>query len=158
MKSRRTSIHNGLALRRGFTLIEILIVTAIMTLVAGLGLFMGLDSYRRSQLRNEEGSLVGLLERARNRAMNNFLEMPHGVHFDSSPPEFVLFEGASYAASDPATREAVSRNAGITVNGFTDVVFDELSGDANPASTTISLYDGTRSVTIAINAEGQINW
>ena len=146
----------------GFSIIELLVVIAIVSTLLGMGLLVGMDSYRRSELRNERGVLVDLLERARSRAMNNYFEMPHGVHVETTPEPgaYVLFRG-TYNAGAPEN-EITPMHSGITVTEPAapfEIVFTQLSGIPAPAENTITLTDNVHpEITIKINAEGQIDW
>jgi prepilin-type N-terminal cleavage/methylation domain-containing protein len=137
----------------GFTLIEILVVTAIFTVLMGLGLFMGFNSYLRYNLNSERDIAVGVLERARSRAMNNMFESSHGVHFASS--SYTVFRGKSYVVGS-STNEIIPANPAVQHSGLTDIYFEQLT--ASTTGGTLTLTDGTRSVTTTINHEGTIDW
>ncbi len=140
--------------RKGFTLIEILVVSAIFTMLAGVGFFVSLDSLRGYAFRSEWQTTVRLLQKARGQAMSNLYHLPHGVHIENGL--YTLFRGASYSTSDFRNEETVI-HPGVIVSGLSQVIFSELSGDAN-VTGTIVLTDGLRSKTITINHEGGINW
>lgn len=160
MQSRKISAHKGLSAcprRRaeaGFSLIEILVVTAIITVLAGIGLIVGLDSYRGYSYRSERNVAVHVLQKARSRAMNNMFETAHGIHFGSS--EYVLFRGNAYNPS-ASTNESIPKNPAVTITGPADIVFRQLSGDSN-FTGDITITDGVRTNIISTNGEGRINW
>jgi hypothetical protein len=137
-------------------MIELLVVTAILTTLIGLGLFMSFDYYRRSLLNDERDLVVSLLLAARTRSLDNLFQMEHGVC--RSGDDYVLFRGA---ACDPAapTSELTPASGGVAVTGLdpgSPVVFDQLSGDAGPVSINLS-RDGSVKI-IDINNEGRIEW
>lgn len=138
----------------GFTLIEILIVTAIAVILFSMGLFISFDFYRSFLSNSERDLLVGILEKARNRAMNNIGESPHGVHITAS--SYILFQGSAYTVASP-DNEPITSNPAITKTGLTDVVFGQLSGDPD-ATGSITLQSGARTDVISINDEGTIGW
>lgn len=138
----------------GFTLIEILIVTAIVVILFGMGLFISFDFYRSFLSNSERDLLVGVLEKARNRAMNNINQSPHGVHIASS--SYILFQGSVYAPASPSN-EPITSNTAITKTGITDVVFSQLSGDPDTTGS-ITLQSSARTDVININDEGTIEW
>ena len=139
---------------KGFTLIEILITLGIFVILASLGLYVSLDSYRSYTFSSERDALVSLLLKARNQSMNNIDELPHGVHIGSQ--SFTLFEGVTYSVSNPKNN-IIARNAAISVNGLTDVNFSQLSGDPSLIGS-ITLSYGARTAIISIENEGRINW
>ncbi|MDO8548204.1 MAG: prepilin-type N-terminal cleavage/methylation domain-containing protein [bacterium] len=164
MASRKISTHNGgLPAQAGFTLMEMLIVMGIILVIASAPLFIDLTSYRADAFRAERSAVVTLLQKARADALNNINQQAHGVAF--FPPDhqksYVVFEGDSYAASDPATREVSDGNYLVTFGAGSpsEVAFTQLDGSAN-FSGDIVLVDTQRAATttITINHEGAISY
>jgi Tfp pilus assembly protein FimT len=137
----------------GFTLIEITLVIALIIIIFGFGLTISFDSFRKNYLKTERDTLISVLQKARGEAINNVNDTQHGFYFDGT--DYVLFEGSS----SPGTQELkITKNPSITISGLTEVVFEQLSGDANSVGDII-LSDGINpAVTININQEGRINW
>ncbi|MEK7576363.1 MAG: hypothetical protein AAB482_01580 [Patescibacteria group bacterium] len=137
-----------------FALVEVLVTSALLTMLAGFGIVIGTDGYKNYLFHSEEQTLLATLNTARSHALNNIYEMPHGVHIE--PSAYIIFRGSIYTAG-AATNESISRNTAIATSGISEVVFTQLAGDANiPGS--ITLNDGIRSRTITINNEGTIHW
>ena len=158
MASPKISIRSG-----GFTLIEMLIVMGLVLVVASAPLFIDLTSYRADAFRAERATIVTLLQKARANALNNIDQEPHGVAFFPAdhPRSYVVFEGANYAASDPAGREVLDENYPMAFGPASpsEVVFAQL--DASTAfNGDIVLVDTERpaTTTITINGEGGISW
>jgi prepilin-type N-terminal cleavage/methylation domain-containing protein len=150
MKSHKTFRGNG------FTLIEILVVVAIMTAIVSLGVIVGIDSYQRTSFGTERDLVVNILQQARSRSLNNVDQIKHGVKVE--PTSYVVFKGDT-SLSDPATHEIIPKRAGITTGGLTEIVFDQLNGNVEPSQTgDITISDGIRNGTISINHEGRIDW
>lgn len=153
--------------KRGFTLTELLIVVSIITLLAGLTLFVDLNSYRGDAFRAEVSSFGGALQTARADALNNINQARHGVaiHPDGCDG-YVIFEGNDYAAANRALDVCIKASyGGVTISPSSEVVFDQLSGNA--LTNTGSNYDGVitltdpnrnMTATISINHEGKISW
>jgi prepilin-type N-terminal cleavage/methylation domain-containing protein len=140
--------------KKGFTMIELLVVISIMGLIFGMGLFASFDFYRSYLLSTERDILLGVLEKARSRAMANMFESSHGVHIENST--YVIFRGDSYIPG-AASNEEIPGNSIIQKSGINDVVFEELTG--LPSVTgSISLLEGANSKIISINYEGRIDW
>lgn len=155
---------------RGFTLIEILIVMALLGLIMGLGLFMSMDAYRGYSFRSESSVVVSVLEKARSRAMNNMYGTAWGVCFDSANKAYVTFRGVAYTPG-AATNESLPAQAGVTISSLpvcgapSPIVFQQLTGklfpQLTPATSIITLTvveGGHTSASITINNEGTINW
>lgn len=158
MASRKISTAKG-----GFTLMEMLIVMGIILVVASTPLFIDLTSYRSDAFRAEQSTIVTLLQKARADALNNIDQEPHGVALFPAdhPHSYVVFEGASYAASNPATREVMDENYPVTfgTSSPSEIVFNQLDASTN-VNGGIVLLDTQRaaSLDITINTEGAISW
>lgn len=146
-------------MNRGFTLIEIVVVIAILGMILVFGLITTMDSFKRSTLQTEQSTLVSALEKARSRAMNNINESKWGVCFLT--PNYVIFQGTTCAPA--STNELISANANIAnLSDFSNpakfpaIIFSQLSG--NTTGATIHMTDGIKSAITTINYEGTINW
>lgn len=155
--------HN---LNRGFTIIELLTVVALMALILGLGLIVSMDSLRGFSFRNDRDAVVAALQRARARAINNVClgnacvdGKAHGVYFDAG--RIVLFQGSDYSSRDEVVDEIIKfESAATTINNSppNGIVFEQLSGNVNSA-VSIEMRGGDwRGATIEINAAGRINY
>jgi len=129
---------------------------AIIVIISGLGLFVGLDFYKTFALNSERDIVVGIIMKSRNKAANNFNESPHGVYVDVSG--YTIFQGATYASRDQSYDEMIKRNSVVTASGLQEMVFEQLSGGLTTAEGDITLSNGAKSVTISMNNEGRINW
>ena len=147
-------LHNSP--RSGFTLIEILVVSAIITVLASLGLLMSFDVYRGFSFHSEVSTVASLLMRARSRSLANINQIPHGLHFDSAG--YNLFEGAIFDPDNPAN-EFIASGPGVEiVSSAEDIVFEQLSGGSSEEEIVIREKESERFLTININEEGRINW
>ena len=133
---------------------EILVVTGILAVLGTFGYLVTVDFYKSYAFNAERDTIVAILQKARSRSLANINESAHGVHFD--PAQYVIFQGDAYGSGAPFN-QALPASFGITHSGVIDVVFAQLSGNANLSGNLI-LSDGKRSETISINNEGRINW
>lgn len=139
-------------------MIEIIVVLGVIGMIAAFGVIAGLDTYSRYNFRSDVSSAVALLQKARSESINNIGGTPHGIYFDNSSPDLILFSGASYAGTYELKIEkakAASYSAPVCTSG-NQVIFAQLSGRTTACS--IDINDGVRSVTININDEGGIDW
>ena len=152
MASRKTYIPNS---QSGFTLMELLIVLAIMATLAALGLFVSMDFYRSYAFQSEEHMLVSLLEKARGASLNNADQSAHGVHVEAG--KYVYFVGSTY---DPVSsqNQIVGGSSAVSNNGPVDVVFAQATGETTPTTVTITDKNSPKTANITINSEGGINW
>jgi len=148
--------------QKGLTLIEILVVIGLLAIIAGSFSFINLDSWRASIFRGERNLLVSVLQRARSQSINNVClgggctdGQPHGVAIQAD--KYIIFQGPSFAARKTAVDEIISANTLVSHAGLTEIVFEQLSGNASPAGN-ITLKDIVRTAAISVNEEGAINW
>lgn len=142
-------------------MIEIILVIAIVGVLATIGLWTSMDSYRGYSYRSERDNLVSALQKARMDSMTNINAAQHGVHLTAS--NYTVFQGTDYASRNPSFDRVITPSGAITLSGSPalprDVVFDQLSGSVAAAMAgTITITDGARSTAITINNEGHISW
>jgi prepilin-type N-terminal cleavage/methylation domain-containing protein len=149
MQLPNTSSHAS----RGFTLIEVVIVIALVSVIATFGLLLSMDAYRGFSFRSERDIVVSLLTRARSAAMANMYNTPWGVCISGGT--YVVFRGTTCAVG--GTSEQTPISAGVSVSGLTTpVVFYQVGGTTTP--TTITITQNAKSSNITINYEGAIIW
>ncbi len=142
---------------QGFTLVEIIVSLSLLTMLAGLALAMSFDDYRAYSFFSEQNLLVGLLQKARSQSVNNIDQKPHGVYINRQPTRYILFEGLSFSARDPAQDIIFPGNGGYALSGLSEVVFSQLSGASGNIGNIIMDDHAHAPVVIGINREGQIN-
>ena len=142
-------------------MIEIIVVMSLFVIIAGLGLFVSMDTYRGFMFRSERDVVVSLLHKARSQALNNMCfgtctgGKPHGVHFAAG--QYTIFQGYTYAGRDVAVDEiTVSQNLAATVSPLVDIVFSPLAATTTGATFTVT--QGSNTSVITVGAEGQIQW
>lgn len=146
---------------KGFTLMEIIVVLAILGFVISIGLLVSLDFYKTYAYKSERNILVGVLEKARSRSMANINQSAHGVYIDTTNHNYIIFQGQTYATRNSSYDQVFPINPSINLIGVPSlpaaVVFSRLSGTTT--SETLTMSDGTgRTGTVDIGTDGQINW
>ena len=147
--------------QRGITLIEILVVIAMFSIIAGFSLSMGVGDYSRTLGKNDVDTIVSQLGKARSQAMNNIcLGSPctegktHGFHIESN--SFTVFQGNTYDPLDPLNETNAVGGGSTNISGLANVVFSQLSGNANTEGSILVTSGSGRSYSIDINSEGRI--
>ena len=143
-------------MKKGFTLIEIMVAIAILVLIFGLGGNMGLNFYRQYLREQSKSDLTTILKKARSRAMADINQSNHGVYVGEN--QNILFQGNSYSSRATEYDQAFDKASGISISGLGEIVFERFRGSAS-ASSTIILTDvfTNKTKTIEINYEGRIN-
>jgi Tfp pilus assembly protein FimT len=153
---------------RGYTMIELVIVFALISMGLALTLFISFGDYTRSSFNDERDVILSTLYKARSQSINNMCfgdsctdGKTHGVYFGTSG-RYVIFQGESYIMRDADVDEVIESNSNaVSVSGVTEVTFGRLRGDATvvPSSATLTVANtsGNTSV-ITIEPEGRIWW
>lgn len=118
--------------RRGFTLVELIIVMSIMGILLGL-VTVGLSNVRqRTTINTLTQTFVADVRQQQIKAMVGDTQgaataNSYGVHLDTD--RYVLFRGAAYSATDP-NNFAVDLQDNIQfVNADWDIIFSRIVGD-----------------------------
>lgn len=141
-RSPRAACHEPRA-NGGFTLIEILVVLAVVGIVLGLSLPFVLSTKFKTDINVTAEQLVATLKEAQSLAVAGEGDTPYGIYFDTSatPPKYTLYRGSSY----------VSRDVTYNVGGYGEVlapkgvtlVFDWPAPNATgPAEITFARLTG----------------
>lgn len=142
-------------MRKGFTLIELVIAMALMAAFVLFGVPFGVEAYQDYVLTSTTRDLVSVLRRAQTLAATNTGASAYGVAFSSD--HVVLFKGSSYPARDPAFDEAHTLSPALRVVALPEIVFAPLSG-APAAASTVVVTSGLRVQTIEVNPHGVVVW
>ena len=145
-------------MKKGFTLIETLVVIAILTVLFGVVLKAFYTQSRTASAERDAQSVLTLLQRARNQSLASIDNSSFGVRFTASSSSF--FKGTSYSAA--ATQEISSMGAGIVLTtaltgGVTQLYFNRLSGEPSATGTitiTPSALGTTSAKVIIIRGTG----
>ena len=127
-------------MRKGFTLIEIIIVIAVIGILAVVGFISYISLQRSVEMESTAKQIVDTLREAQNKAMSIEELDNWSVHFESG--EFVLFKGSDYATS--TTKEVNGLSPAVQITNLTlngggnDVVFDKLEGTTSNYGTGIN--------------------
>lgn len=136
--------------KTAFTLIEVLIVIAILGIVAAGASFMMNGTRNRVSLEGGQATVLNALERAKNRAATGYGTGNQGVHIENY--KVVNFEGDFYAGIGEETPLTGSQ----TDQSFTDIIFKRLSATSS-ADITITITNGSgETATISVATSGAI--
>ncbi len=140
----------------GFTLIEILIVMAIVSFIAIIGIIVSIDTYNRYIFRSDLDKTVALLQKARSSAMSNINEKEYGVYLEDSS-NLIFFRGSTFDPSDSFNYKVEKSKTATSTNSCSDeVVFQRLTGKTTACEIVIT--EGNKVATTTINNQGGINY
>lgn len=143
---------------RGFSLLELVIVIAILGVLVATIVPSFLKFRQSSVLNTETQELVTIINRARLLSVSSKNDQQFGVHFEAG--QVVLFSGATYSAA-ATTNEAHVFSPAITLSSFTingggsEVLFQKVTGATNQnATTTLMVVGTTASTTVIVRPTG----
>lgn len=149
--------------RSGFTLVEVLLVIAIMAVTAQFSMSVYRSSVGGSALSASAEELIQNITRAREFAVSGYLNSNWGVYFDNvnQPHSYTVFKGANYAARDTGYDENYQLEAGVSFDaldiGGSEVVFVRPDGTTSQTGTiTLQNLEG-KTASAQINALGRIS-
>lgn len=139
--------------KNGFTLVELLLVAALMLMMGALLFPLGITFYR-AQMLNETGEgIASVLRKAQSFTITGKNDASYGVRF--LPDAYVLYEGASYTLRDISGDEVYPLPSTVILSGFEEVHFEPFSG--MPSQTgSIDIATGGESVQIEVLTSGVI--
>lgn len=140
--------------REGFTLVELLVILALIGLTGLVSVPFYTRFFTQNAVSNTYDQLLSQLRRSQTYAIAGKQNGPWGVH--NGGTQLVLFQGSSYAGRNTGFDEKFSVNSNITVSGFTDIIFAQVTGLPN-SSATITIQGINITRTITITAQGIIN-
>jgi prepilin-type N-terminal cleavage/methylation domain-containing protein len=141
-------------MKKGFSLIEVLIVLGVVGVIASIGTIFSMGSVSRSYTLSERDLLVGLLTQTRAKALANVHESAHSLHIATST--YVLYEGTIFSVSN-STNKHIPRVSKATLTGLDTTTFLPLTADV-ASSGVITVSGDTQSYEIEVNSIGRINW
>jgi len=125
--------NNSRKKKKGFTLIEILIVVAISTILSGISFSSYVNHRRAKLLEFTKQEIVGYLRYAQQKSISQEGGNQWGIHFenpDSGDDFYALYHGTTYSSSEgtrylPKGLEFQSPSSGNTI----DISFSKLTGE-----------------------------
>lgn len=151
-------------MKRGFTLVEIMVVIGILSLLI-LVVSVNIRSFQtHSQVTQAAEELASILREAQSRSMAVVNGQNHGIHFDEDSNAYTLFEGTVFSEGAP-TNVVYSLDISIELTSVSladagsDVVFEKLTGSTTDSGlvTIASKLDGSVNQTVTITNEGKIS-
>ena len=142
-------------LKDGYTLLEILIVVAVLVVIATLTAEPLLTYYRNIRFQGAVENVLTMLDEARKSTLSSYESSQYGVHFEAE--RVVLFKGDTFVDLDPDNDEFYfSNEVTISTTSFTgggdDVLFERITGETGNSGTLgVSLLIGattTKVITI----------
>lgn len=143
-------------MRKGFTILEILLVVAIIAIVAGIGIPFYYSFVTRNNLDLAEENVYEAYTRAHVKAQAGDRDTSWGLYVTDGSA--TVFSGNSFATRNGAYDEQFSFSENIVASGLTEVVFSKLEGEAGSTGQTVLTDTSGNIRTINVNAKGTISF
>ena len=114
--------------KQGFTLVEVLVVVALITLFLFMTVPFTMDFYRDQVLEGQTSSLANNLKVAQSHARSGKNDSSWGIKFFED--NYILFMGDSYdeEGRDDTYDKTFKITSGIEVEGVSEIVFEKDTG------------------------------
>lgn len=147
--------------KKAFTILEMLLVVAILAITASAAIFSLTNFIQATQLDNKRDEVIQVLRKAQSNATMRVKDSQWGVYFDVKNQEFTFFKGSSYGVDTTYDQtytfpgNVLLQN--ISLNGGGDeVIFKKVTGETDHYGS-LEIVDATPAkYTITINSLGQI--
>ncbi len=148
-------------MKKGYTLIELLITIAVLTVILVISSAAFYNLTKKSDLDTSRDKIVSALNTARNRTMASEEAAKYGVYFDisSDPDKYIFFQGVSTSFDEIHDLFSSVEISDISFNqGGSEVIFNRPEGDTNNyGSITIRSLATSEIRTIYIYSSGEIS-
>lgn len=143
----------------GFTLIELMLVMALIAVLFGIASINLLQAQHNASLTTAEEQLIADLKSQQTKAMNgNGTDSSYGVHITTDGSStYTLFTGPTYPGSDQFPETIDSSITFKLTSGGNDIIFAPATGETGSVQTIIVKNNaGGDSKTITLNKYGVI--
>jgi len=153
------------AMKKGYTLAELLIVIAIIVIVSLVSLTSFVNRRNQGQLSTTAATMAALLREAQSRSVAQASSTAWGVHFDNGAPPFFALFPVPYSPSSRISYYPLPGLLGYVTSSLAagsskEITFSQLSGAAM-GSSSIAVYllqSPAVSSTISVSAAGAVSY
>jgi prepilin-type N-terminal cleavage/methylation domain-containing protein len=147
--------HNETGTSQGFTLVEVLLVVALMAMVAGMMVFIDRTYIVRNDLDVSTRLVTESLRQAQALAMDGQADSPWGIRIQSNM--VTVFSGTSYTERNTENDLVQTLPSSVGISGIHEVVFSKLWGEPNTTGNVVLSTSVNSSRVVSINAKGSIS-
>ena len=141
---------------RGFTLPEVLLSVALLTIIGGMSMPMYRVFMVRDQLDSAATTLAQNLRRAQSLSRAGSGDMTWGVHVGVG--SILIYKGSNYVLRDSSFDENTSIPTTIVPTGVNEITFSKVTGVPSATGTFILTSQANETRTITINEKGMVDY
>lgn len=141
---------------KGFSLIELILVVAILTILAGVSV----PAYSGLQVRNdlEVSTNIVLQSLRRAQVLSQAVDGDSNWGVSLQVSDVTLFKGASYILRDTSYDEVYALSGNVTPSSLTEVVFSKLLGNPTTTGTVVLTSSNGQIQNISVGSKGQLDY
>lgn len=139
----------------GFTLTEMLLVVAMITIISGVSMPLYLRFNNTNQLDAAESILVQDLYQAQSFSRNQSRDSGWGVAINGQV--ITLFAGSSYAARNTAFDVTYTVPSNVSLTGSSSIVYTKLYG-LPTGGATFNMTSSGKTVAVVVNSKGMVEY
>lgn len=152
-------LMNNKYTKKGFTLLEVIIVGALASIILSFTFLIGSDTFYRVELNNYSKMLATTIHEAQMNSM--FKRRDNNVGVRINKDSFTIFEGESYEDRINPLDVTTKFPARLTAEEEKIILFEKGTGDlivpdSNESVSIFIINEGGNSREITINQEGKI--
>lgn len=141
--------------KSGFTLLEIILVVALLAISSGIVAPIYYSAKNSDDLINTRDSLISSLRRAQLLSMAVKNDETWGLKIDNQ--EIIVFQGNDFLSRNQDYDEIVKINRNINIGGIDEIVFAKLSGRPSLSDDFI-LTSNNKTIEISVNQLGIVDY
>lgn len=140
----------------GFTLLELMLSMAIITILAATSVPVYETFTRRNDLDLTTQSIVSSIRRAQTYARASHGNDAWSVNIQSGVA--TLFKGTNFATRDATQDETVSIPGSVTMGGLSEIQFAAFTSTPNTTGSITLTSTANDARTITVNAKGMVSY
>lgn len=141
---------------KGFTLLEVLLSIALITILAGVSLSAYYSLFSRNDLDVAKNQVAQSLGRASFLSSGSVGDTNWGVKV--LPESIVIFKGVNYTSRDASYDEIYGISPSVAPSGLLEIVFNKMTGFPQSIGAIILTSTNGETRTITINSKGSISY
>lgn len=142
-------------LKKGFTLMELLLVIALIGIVSGLTIPILISYQKKAILASDTFSVAESIRRAQTLARSSAEDDAWSARIDGA--SMVIYKGTNYGTRDNSFDEPTSISVSLSTSGVTEFNFEKLSGITADVGTLIIANDDEQKG-VSVNEKGLVTY